>query len=124
MMRNNRFTKKSTTALKQAAILLFLSIATVWATCPRHGDAGGNGLVCSDVTNCDSSNCNDSCPTCFGYTYDYQNNGTMNCTLINRGCSDAGTGCSDCTEISYTVNAYYYDNAYPYGCPPCIRSYH
>lgn len=89
--------------------------------------AGPPFLICSDVKVVTTSDCNDSCDPnsgCQGDVYDYQNNGNLTCSLINKYCGTAGLGVTgtDCRATGYYVPQYHY---YPAGnpCPPCVRSY-
>jgi hypothetical protein len=111
---------------KLAVLITIITVATVWAGPPPITDS------CIIDNSCNT--CNDSCSTvyapcitlnltaCTGFVYDYQGNGTLNCTLTSKVCAPHGSGGADCWNITYTAIEYYYYNAHN-GCPYCLRAY-
>lgn len=99
-----------------AIIISVLAILTVWAD-PQY-------LLCSDVIDNSTNDCDDSCPTCSGFVYDRLCNGSLSCTHTDRYCGTEHLGVlgTDCAQVTYSVCKYSYDNASP-TCPPCVRQY-
>jgi hypothetical protein len=118
-MKKIRFLQNQVSRVKVFGFILMLSATAAFADCCW--------LICSDVINHSHNTCDDSCPSppgCTGVVYDYQNNGNLSCTLIDKACGTEGAGQLgfDCKVIGYYVPHYSYGNAAP-SCPPCIRQY-
>jgi len=118
-MKNSLFEKAGRSRLAWAlAAISLLTIAVVRADLPW--------VLCSHGVNMSVNTCTTT-DGCKGTVYDYENNGTLICTLTNYSCSAAGTSSLyDCQPYIYAVISYPYDNLTflcGLGTSPCIPNY-